>query len=284
MIILPNSKWTIENTKIVEDCIQSSSSVKVNPSLIFNKYLFWEKYSGTPTLDKKNIKKNKEYYDKNFCKIKQFKRVIDIKIPLALDQYMHLKKRKNSLPQIDFINLTTRTRLIVNHGGESILENSIALHPYYGFPIIPGSAIKGVTRHFCEEFKHLDDGLIKKIFGNSPGEKESEEGNIIFLDAWPMRIDNKFLEIDVFTPHYQDYYQGEKLPRDDQNPVPVNFLAVKKGVIFEFAIAPSSRCKNEDIKYLINETKKIISETLKTFGIGAKTGSNYGYFEQGNVV
>lgn len=264
-----------KNTLIMSGYIQRSDEDKLNPSLIFDKYLLWEldNRNETPTL---NIRRGGRRID---CKEEHFKMVINLKPPLTSDQYTQLKNKKNSLPGMSNFTLTTRTRLIVNHGGESILDNSIALHPYYGFPIIPGSAIKGVTRQYCEEFENLDKD-IKKIFGNFPGDKEAEEGCIIFLDAWPDEIDGtEFLELDVFTPHYQDYYQEKKLPRDDQSPIPVNFLAVQKGVRFEFAIAPSSRCGEDEAQNLIDKTVKLIADALMTFGIGAKTGSNYGYFE-----
>jgi len=39
-------------------------------------------------------------------------------------------------------------RLIVGLGNESIYETSMTLHHIYGFPYIPGSAIKGVTRNY----------------------------------------------------------------------------------------------------------------------------------------
>lgn len=257
--------------------MRRSRSEKANLSLIFDKYIFWEEYNGTLTLDKKVFKNNKTNCEKGFCKKRHFNRIIELESLLTEARYTQLKDRKNSLPKTFPFTLTTGTRLIVNHGDESILENSIALHPHYGFPIIPGSAIKGVTRHYCEEFPEKpDNNLIKKIFGNSSEDKDAEEGSIIFLDAWPESIDNNFFETDVFAPHYQDYYQNKKLPQDNQRLIPVNFLAVRKGVQFEFAIAPSSICREGD---LINRTVGLVADALRTFGIGAKTGSNYGYFK-----
>ncbi len=40
----------------------------------------------------------------------------------------------------------TATRLAVGLGAGSVLETSLTLHRIYGFPIIPGSALKGITR------------------------------------------------------------------------------------------------------------------------------------------
>ncbi|RKY69195.1 MAG: type III-B CRISPR module RAMP protein Cmr6 [Candidatus Latescibacterota bacterium] len=274
-IVLPNSKWMKENTSVIYEYIKGSGNRIVNPSLIFDKYLFWEEYNGTLAPDKNTLKKIKKIH---------FGEIAKLKLPLEKGQYTQLKDRKNSLPITYPFTLTTRTRLIVNHGDESIMENSIALHPQYGFPIIPGSAVKGVTRHYCEEFLEKtgkNKKSIKKIFGNSSDDEDAEEGSIIFIDAWPESTGNNFLETDVFTPHYQDYYQnkGKKLPQDNQRLVPINFLAVRKGVQFEFAIAPSSICREDEAQDRIDKTEKWITDALRTFGIGAKTGSSYGYFK-----
>jgi len=272
--ILPNSSWTNENKKSIDNSIHQSRDRMVNTSLIFDKYLQWILID---KMFKLNTKIGRKRID---CKEKHLKKIITLTPPLTEVQYIQLKDKKNSLPNTYNFILTTRTRLIVNHGDKSIVDNSVALHPYYGFPIIPGSAIKGVTRHYCKEFLELDDDSIKNIFGDIPGGKEAEEGSIIFYDAWPEKIERKkYLELDVFTPHYKDYYQSGELPRDDQSPFPVNFLAVMKDVPFEFSIVPSSRCRTEKAQNLIDDTVNHITNALKTFGIGAKTGSNYGYFE-----
>lgn len=267
-----------ENANTIYEYIKSDSE-KVNRSLIFDKYLFWENFGSGPTLDKKTVtEKGKEKIDKNFYKYKHFKNIAKKNHPIELEQYEQLKGRKNSLPDKILFNLTTRTRVIVNHGNESVLENSIAIHPYYGFPVIPGSAIKGITRHFCNEFRKLDENL-DEIFGISSSDRESREGGVVFLDAWPVSLAEKLFEIDIFTPHYSKYYQEDDLPKDNQSLRPMNFLAVKRGIEFEFTIVSSSKCRQEDKQKLRSDAQTYVTEALKTFGIGAKTGSNYGYFK-----
>jgi len=273
MIILPNSKWIMENAQAINNCIKRSTKEKVNPSLIFDKYLIWEEYGRNLTLDKKITKKNRVDWDKNYCKQNHFKNICDIKNPLSVDQYEQMKKRKNSLPGTKSFYSHTKTRVVVNHGNESVLENSLALHPYYGFPVVPGSALKGVTRHFCDEFLDIDPKTINKIFGNS-----SNEGSIIFLDAWPENIINKFFEVDLFTQHYVEFYRKNDLPSDNQPTNPVNFLVVRRGIKFEFSIAPSSKCQKDDVKQLMIITQEHIIEAMRKFGVGAKTDSTYGYF------
>jgi CRISPR-associated protein Cmr6 len=45
--------------------------------------------------------------------------------------------------------LRAASRVIVGLGAESVLETSIRLHRVYGFPIIPGSALKGLARAYA---------------------------------------------------------------------------------------------------------------------------------------
>ena len=188
--------------------------------------------------------------------------------PLSKEEYEFIKNRKNSWKDTKTFKLTTSSPLIVNHGDESVLENSIALHPYYGFPIIPSSAIKGVMKHYLGDFCN-----------------EKEKDKVVFLDAWPKAtadMKNVFdcLKIDVITPHYKDYYsgRGRGLPEDSSNPEPQFFLAVKEKTEFEFAIRPSSSFKNNSIN--LKKIEENITEALTNYGIGAKTGSNYGYFKK----
>jgi CRISPR type III-B/RAMP module RAMP protein Cmr6 len=42
--------------------------------------------------------------------------------------------------------LKTDWRMVVGLGGASVLETAMTLHRIYGFPIVPGSALKGLTR------------------------------------------------------------------------------------------------------------------------------------------
>jgi len=185
--------------------------------------------------------------------------------------------------------LQTKTRLIVGFsGGNSVLEVGLSLHPLYGFPIIPGSALKGVARHYCKE-NGINKNLITDIFGTEDDEdkeKEKKEGNVIFMDAWPekwpeeKKSEDGILTLDIMTPHYQNYYQNKKHrkpPSDDENPVPIPFITVNRGIEFRFCILPTLRCDDES---LVEKAKKYLILALKEYGIGAKTGSSYGYFEE----
>jgi len=266
-MVIPGGLWVRQNSALIYSVIRNANNEPnmVNASLALNKFISWESIEFKDDTKPEDLLKKKE----NFENIKP--------VCLSKSQLKKLRQRKNCIPGLKKFKLTTKTRLIVNHGVESIMDNSIAIHPYYGFPVIPGSAIKGVTRHFCKDSGIINADETAKIFGGNSGEGDDIKGGIIFFDAWPLKTSNSF-EVDIFTPHYQKYYQGNEFPTDNQSPIPIPFLAVRAGTPFEFALAPSSNCKGQS-DIFIDEAIGLVVEALKNFGIGAKTGSSYGYFE-----
>ncbi len=167
---------------------------------------------------------------------------------------------------------TVSWRMVIGLGSTHPQETSMTLHHIYGIPYIPGSAVKGVTRHWVilkyfegDEKKAEEDEKFKKIFGT-----QKQAGEVIFCDAYP--VEDIKLKVDVMTPHYPDYYSGDKPPADWQQPKPINFLAVDRGTKFKFYLLS----KDEKI---LEQSKKWLEEALKEFGIGAKTSVGYGYFE-----
>lgn len=220
-------------------------------------------------------------------------------------QYEELLKRHYASPDnhtLCYTDLASITRLLIGHSGSaSVLEVGINLHPHYGFPVIPGSAVKGVTRHFCQDTRRLNDTELEEIFGNEPQSAVATEGAVVFYDAWPsiLKPGRSFLEVDNITTHYPRYYREYQkpetseadnpdptqrtsfkkdvavFPADDDSPIPVFFLAVPQGITFRFAVRPSA---STDKPELTGIALNLIKEALMVFGIGAKTGSSYGYF------
>jgi CRISPR-associated protein Cmr6 len=160
------------------------------------------------------------------------------------------QRRQYFLRETVQASLTVQGRLIVGLGGENILETSITLHHTYGIPIIPGSALKGLAAHYCDqvwgvkqpEFKQevrsQEDGQEKKrpgiyhqiLFGTT-----EDSGHIIFHDAWmtpeSLTAPNQGLVLDVMTPHHGGYYMADSkedstAPTDCDSPKPVTFLSV----------------------------------------------------------
>ena len=174
----------------------------------------------------------------------------------------------------------TDWRFITGLGRKGPLEVGFTFHRIYGFPIIPGSSLKGLARSWAYfALREADpnatpeeDADFIAVFGNDPGDNETA-GGAIFFDAIP--LDAPELDLDVMTPHFPDYYQGEGVPpSDDQNPVPIPFLTVKPGVRFAFAVGwrgdPDPRAHGLAVEWL--------QKGLEQFGAGAKTAAGYGYF------
>lgn len=153
-------------------------------------------------------------------------------------------------------------RMVVGLGSASVLETSMTLHPIYGFPFIPGSALKGIT-HAYAKLKNFE--RIDEVFGT-----QNQKGKVIFFDAYPEKF--PLLELDIMNVHYSDYYDKNKPPADWQNPCPVYFLTVGKNTVFSFYLAS----KNTE---LLEQANKLLTDALNEWGVGAKTRVGYGYMK-----
>lgn len=249
----------------------------LNLSLFYNKFVRWYE-------DENNLmlKMAFDKYEEGDGKIKidykrkHLEKIVELS-GKPLYYYEKLKDRFFFDKNHSFL-LKTKTRLIVGFAGSgSVLENSIFLHPLYGFPFIPGSSLKGATSHYCREYE-INVETREKIFGTeSKKGEDAKEGEVVFMDGWPEKWQNKLLELDVMSPHYTDYYAGNKFPSDDSDPIPIIFLAVPKGIEFRFSLLPSRTCEDLDI---LGSAVDYLKKALINIGIGAKTGSSYGYFEE----
>jgi CRISPR-associated protein Cmr6 len=244
--------------------------------------------------------------------------------------------------------LKTASRLVVGLGAGHVLETSLTLHHIFGIPYIPASALKGVVRMvsfwgIAENLNKKSDNEIEKLqehlYDDEISGSDSEEilkhkllfgtqnfkGLLVFLDAYPEIQDNKnnqnnntnqkdegIFELDVMTPHYQGYYTKNQVPGDWENPNPIIFLTVKKGITFCFNVLFDKYRAEEilrddefpkKVKEIIKEwidnlsklsvgaeetlrddefpknVKKWLEAALTKFGIGAKTRLGYGIFD-----
>jgi CRISPR-associated protein Cmr6 len=217
-----------------------------------------------------------------------------------------MESLKESGYLIEQFDLKLQWRLIVGLGASHPQETSMTLHHIFGIPYIPGSALKGASRHymiwkfvdeneeklsslldksnFAELLKELNKALEKEenltvsvgnisfkdlihIFGT-----QNRQGKIIFFDAYP--IEEIKLKIDIMNPHYPDYYTKDKPPTDWQNPIPIKFLTVED-TKFRFYLAAKDKDQN-----LLNHARKILNDALLNYGVGAKTSLGYGLFEE----
>jgi len=180
----------------------------------------------------------------------------------------------------------TKGRLVIGLGGENVLETGITLHHTYGTPLIPGTALKGLASHYCDQvwgardqgqgFKRWRKGETggdyhKSIFGTT-----DDSGHIIFHDAWitPETL-VKSLQPDVMTPHHGDYYSdesGNTPPTDFDDPNPVTFLSV----VGNFHVAVSCDVPGTEGQKWANLAFDLLSDALQEWGIGGKTNAGYG--------
>jgi len=180
------------------------------------------------------------------------------------------------IPKEEGIFLTSG-RMIVGLGGENVLETGLTLQHTYGTPLIPGSALKGLAAHYCDQVWgasepkfNLGGDYHETIFGTS-----EDSGHIIFYDAWitPESLADA-LKPDVMTPHHSNYYSNkdDAAPTDFDSPTPITFLSVAGS----FHIAVSCDVQNDDGDKWAKLAFKMLTEALKEWGIGGKTNAGYG--------
>lgn len=184
-------------------------------------------------------------------------------------------------------------RLAVGHGNKAnAYETGLALHGTYGWPVIPGSALKGLAAAWASsELSGADAADLLRVLGGprpgaplppggpassggaSPG-PGARQGTVRFLDAIP---DGRPVTVlaDVLTPHVKPYYDSLAdgaatvvPPAEYHNPVPVTFLTVRGGFAVDL-YGPNE----EDVGLAAEWLMKAGDE----LGAGAKTAAGYGY-------
>lgn len=181
-------------------------------------------------------------------------------------------------------------------------EIGLAWDPILETPYIPSTQLKGAVRAAIEI--NRDEKLKKALWYTIyKKDKEKEERERIalfsFTNAYPVGIDSEnkngskgILEREVITPIY-----GEEPEEDKAEPTPVQFIVIPRGVIFKCLIIFDINRLRENLHYIANKLgmqsetieniinfllNKLIKYTkiaLEDIGLGAKTSSNYGYFE-----
>lgn len=180
------------------------------------------------------------------------------------------------------LELVTSGYLRIGAGSDNALEFSLRLHPLYGVPIIPGSAVKGLAAHYCHEMwgggeaKFRRGGeFYKLIFGTT-----DDGGAVHFHDAWitPNSLYAGALVRDIMTPHHPNWQVQDAAPTDFDSPIPVPCLSVSGG--FRFVVswsgAAAGPANGADEKKWLALVGELIKEAVSDWGIGGKTSSGYG--------
>jgi len=188
------------------------------------------------------------------------------------------------LPSTVSFEMKLKSRMIVNHSG-GVMENAtLALHPHFGTPFIPGSALKGIAGHaaWCDwkdadaENKEILASIVADVFGYPVGNAEldnalketveTRSGSIAFLPAHcsgPATLD-----ADLINSHERG------------NPIPVFFPAVAAGTMFKFCLQSLFRKTENDMDTLLDFAEDWLRRGLREHGAGAKTNAGYGWFEE----
>ncbi len=203
---------------------------------------------------------------------------------------------QKSLPELSAAtDMQTQGRMIVGLGSENVLETGIRLHHTYGLPILPGSALKGLAAHYCDQAwgptdkrfkqptKSEDEAYRKFLAGKGPKPEDNfhrllfgttdDSGGITFHDAWLTPDSPEPLKLDVMTPHHPQWLDGSVAPTDFDSPKPVPFLSVAG----RFHVAVSWHGPTSDkAKNWTDLALSLLCDALKDWGIGGKTTSGYG--------
>lgn len=176
-------------------------------------------------------------------------------------------------------------RIALGMGNASVYENGFTFHPTYGIPYLPGSSLKGMTRHWAIDEGKNEDSDYLKIFGheNDPKVEQDafQQGQIIFFDALPVQLTKDMVQPDIMNNHYPEYYAGEKFPADWLSPRPIFFLTMK-GVSFQFHLGYIPRPGDKSGTDMLEKAKTWLIEALEYAGVGAKTAVGYGRMRDKN--
>ncbi|MGE4518021.1 MAG: type III-B CRISPR module RAMP protein Cmr6 [Desulfobacteraceae bacterium] len=153
----------------------------------------------------------------------------------------YTRKIKSMNLRVKELKMKPDWRMVVGIGDPSVYETSITLHHIYGIPYIPGSAIKGITRHY----------FILSEF---------EKTNC----KWP--------EISIFEKVLENFTFKDKKDQNKKNDEEKKFESFKS----KFSNAPSKEIYNHfynEKSHIKKEMIEIIENYQNIFGSQNKKGS-----------
>lgn len=142
--------------------------------------------------------------------------------------------------------------------------------------IVEGASLTAAQK---EAFRQDPKGYVLGFVENSAKtmrESMHSRGRLIFWDVYPEIAGNK-MAIDILTPHYMNYYQGDVSPADCGQPIPNPFLTVPPGSRFTFHVEAARGPMPGDLG---TRWRPLVASAFeKAFhwlGFGAKTAVGYG--------
>jgi CRISPR-associated protein Cmr6 len=163
-------------------------------------------------------------------------------------------------------------RVIVGLGSNDLLEGGITLHPIHGFPIVPASALKGITRCYATWVLEASEQEMNTLLGRAE-EQGQLRGDLVFLEGSP--ADVPVIERDIINPIFGAYYRDAKTPPGSYlSPSPIFFLALGARSLYRFGVASISNNREA-----AEQGVRWLQGALTELGVGAKSAAGYGYWE-----
>lgn len=218
-----------------------------------------------------------------------------------------------SLQGPDTLCFTVRAlgRVLVGHGNPSPTDVGLTLHHTWGVPMLPGSALKGLTAGYVEAVYGPEPGqaeperepfrgvtwegsrmvrapgaVYRRLFGSPDVDAPVEglgasQGEVLFHDALWVPAGpgaGPMLARDVLTVHQRRYYEsgGKEWPVDFDDPNPVPFLTVAPGGRFLVALSVAPETRGG--RALLERAARYLTVALTEWGLGGKTAAGYGRF------
>lgn len=108
------------------------------PTLLFKKWQVWDDF---------------DKFDRKDSRLRYLQQIADAVDKTSEKQYTGWYGRYSSIMEdigAEILPFETQWRLIIGWGDNPTMESGLTLHHLYGFPYIPGSAVKGMLHHFAE--------------------------------------------------------------------------------------------------------------------------------------
>jgi CRISPR/Cas system CMR subunit Cmr6 (Cas7 group RAMP superfamily) len=180
--------------------------------------------------------------------------------------------RQSAPLEVRHLELRPQTALLTGTGEAGIRNVGLALHGTYGWPVLRGSSLKGVTHAYARDVAQLPEPRRREIFGTRPDAADHEPGTVTFLDAVWHGTDCA-VAAHVLTPHFGTYYAdrtGTVPPAEYNNPVPVTYLAVTAATFLATLVGPAEA---------VGKARDLLAAAVDDLGVGAKTAAGYGYLD-----
>jgi CRISPR-associated protein Cmr6 len=221
---------------------------------------------------------------------------------VELLENLHARRKAAMARLSPRISLTMESvsHVAIGSGNPSTIENSgLSFHHTYGFPILPGSSLKGLARHFLleeywEELCPHDTSIPEDAFPRNEScasvdrllfgasDDPAAMGAVFIEDGWPLppASGKTWFCNDVLTPHHPKYYSGEKKIADDtETPNIIHFLCLSQDTKFEIPIGltPEGQKLDDALREIVLAfARHLLILALSTWGIGSRTGAGLG--------